>query len=34
MHLFIWLHSVLVEALGIFNCGTQTLSCSVWDLVP
>ena len=26
MHLFIWLHRVLVEALGIFNCGTQTLS--------
>ena len=31
---FIWLHWVLVAACGIFSCGTQTLSCGMWDLVP
>ena len=30
----IWLLQVLVEALGIFICGMQTLSCDAWDLVP
>ena len=25
---------VLVVACGIFSCGTQTLSCSMWNLVP
>lgn len=27
------LHQVLVATHGIFNCGVQTLTCSVWDLV-
>ena len=31
---FIWLHQVSVEAWRIFNCGVQTLNCSMWDLVP
>ena len=31
---FIWLHQVSVAALGIFSCSLQTLSCSIWDLVP
>ena len=30
----IWLLQVLVEALGIFIYGMQTLSCDAWDLVP
>ena len=32
----IWLHRVLVEARKIFSlcCSMQTLSCSIWDLVP
>ena len=39
---FLWLHLVLVAALGIlslrcaceiFSCGMWTLSCSMWDLV-
>ena len=25
---------LLVVAHGIFTCGMQTLSCSMWDLVP
>ena len=42
--LFIWLHQVLdavhrisdllVVAHGIFTCSLQTLSYSMWDLVP
>ena len=28
LYLFIWLHWVLAEALRIFNCSMQTLSCS------
>ena len=27
-------HLVLVAACGIFSCGSQTLSCGMWDLVP
>ena len=33
-NVFIWLHLVCVVAHGIFHCGIQILSCSVWDLVP
>ena len=35
-YLFIWLHWVSVVAHGIFDihCGMQTLSCSMWELVP
>ena len=33
-YLFIWLCQVLVAAFGIFSCSIQTLSCSMWDLVP
>ena len=29
-----WLHQVLVVACRIFTCSMQTLSCSMWDLVP
>ena len=32
-NLFIWLCQILVAAHGIFNCGIQTLGCSMWDLV-
>ena len=32
--LFIWLRLVLVVACGIYSCDVQTLSCSMWDLVP
>ena len=31
---FFWLHQVLVVSHRIFRCGMQTLSCSMWDLVP
>ena len=31
---FSWLHQVLVAICKIFGCGMQTLSCSMWDLVP
>ena len=34
VYLFLWLYHVLVVACGIFSCGKQTLSCSLWDLVP
>ena len=30
-HLFMWLHPVLIAALGIFSCSMSTLSCSLWD---
>ena len=33
-YLFIWLHSILVAAHGIFRCSMRTLSCGLWDLVP
>ena len=33
INLFIWLHLVLIAALGIFSCDMQTLSWSMWDLV-
>ena len=33
-NVFIWLHLVCIVAHGIFHCGIQILSCSVWDLVP
>ena len=26
--------SILIVACGIFSCSMQTLSCSMWDLVP
>ena len=32
-YLFIWLHQVLVSALGIFSWIIQALSCCMWDLV-
>ena len=32
--LFIWLCWVLVVARGTIHCSMQTLSCSVWGLVP
>ena len=31
---FFWLQRVLVVAREIFSCVLQTLSCSMWDLVP
>ena len=34
LYLFIWLHWVLVVTCRILSCGTRTLSCSKWDLVP
>ena len=34
IYLFIWLHSVLVAAHGIFSCSMRTLSCGMWDVVP
>ena len=34
LFLLIWLLWVLVAACGIFSCGTQTLSCSMWDVFP
>ena len=41
LFVFIWLCRVLdvgflvfIAACGIFSCGTWTLSCSMWDLVP
>ena len=33
-YLFIWLLRVLVAACRLFSCSMQTLSCSMWDLVP
>ena len=30
----LWHMESLVSAYGIFSCGMQTLSCSIWDLVP
>ena len=33
-HLFTELHQVLGVAGRILRCGTPTLSCSMWDLVP
>ena len=32
--LFIWLHWVLVVALGIFNLRCRIFGCGMWDLVP
>ena len=33
-YLFIWLLQVLVVTRGVFSCYVQTLSCSIWNLVP
>ena len=33
-YLFIWLLQVLVGACRVFTWGMQTLSCSMWGLVP
>ena len=34
IYLFIWLHLILVAALGIFSCSIQTCRCSMQDLAP
>ena len=34
IYLFSWLHQLLVLACGFFSLGVQTLSCSIWNLVP
>ena len=34
LKMFIWLHQVLLAALGIFSYSMRTLSCGMWDLVP
>ena len=33
-YLFTWLHRLWVVACGIFSCGMQTFSGSMWGLVP
>ena len=33
-NLCMWLHWVLVVARGLFSSSIQTLSYSMWDLVP
>ena len=34
IYLFVWIHQILVATSKIFTCGMQTLSYSMWDLVP
>ena len=34
IYLFIWLHRILVATSKIFTCVMQTLTYSMWDLVP